>query len=212
GQGQREARELGQAQRTELSGGLNQFSRTLQQQMTGIASVQNDRIDSFGRQLAKLIESNELRLAEVRATLETKLKELQTENAGKLEEMRRTVDERLHATLEKRLGESFRLVSDRLEAVHKGLGEMQTLATGVGDLKRVLTNVKTRGTWSEVQLSMLLEQMLAPEQYACNVETVPGSGRRVEFAIRLPGRDSAGPVWFPIDAKFPKEPYERLIE
>jgi DNA recombination protein RmuC len=127
--------------------------------------------------------------------------------------MRRTVDEKLHATLEHRLGESFKLVSDRLEKVHHGLGEMQQLAIGVGDLKRVLTNVKTRGTWGEVQLSMLLEQMLTPDQYAKNVETIPGTGARVEFAIRLPGQDQHGvPMWLPIDAKFPKEQYERLAE
>jgi DNA recombination protein RmuC len=131
----------------------------------------------------------------------------------RLEEMRKTVDEKLHATLEQRLGESFKIVSDRLEKVHQGLGEMQQLAIGVGDLKRVLTNVKTRGTWGEVQLEMLLEQVLTPEQYAKNVETVPGSGERVEFAIKLPGNDDGGtPVWMPIDAKFPKEQYERLAD
>ncbi len=210
--GHKEARESAAAQRTELSGGLNQFSQTLQQQMATIAGVQNNQIDSFAQQLAKLVESNERRLVEVRATLENKLKELQAESGAKLEEMRKTVDERLHATLEKRLGESFKLVSERLEAVHKGLGEMQSLAVGVGDLKRVLTNVKTRGTWSEVQLSLLLEQFLAPDQYAANVETVPDSGKRVEFAIKFPGREGGAPVWLPIDAKFPKEQYERLVE
>jgi DNA recombination protein RmuC len=134
------------------------------------------------------------------------------DNGARLEEMRKTVDEKLHATLEQRLGESFKLVSDRLDKVHQGLGEMQQLAIGVGDLKRVLTNVKTRGTWGEVQLAMLLEQVLTPEQYAKNVETVPGSGERVEFAIKLPGQDNGGrPVWMPIDAKFPKEQYERLV-
>jgi DNA recombination protein RmuC len=130
--------------------------------------------------------------------------------------MRRTVDEKLHATLEQRLGESFKLVSDRLEQVHRGLGEMQTLAAGVGDLKKVLTNVKTRGTWGEVQLEALLEQLLTADQYAKNVATVPKSADRVEFAIRLPGRVEAGgaatPVWLPIDAKFPREDYERLID
>jgi DNA recombination protein RmuC len=210
--GHKESRESAVAQRTELSGGLNQFSQTLQQQMATIASVQNNQIDSFAQQLAKLVESNERRLVEVRVTLETKLKELQAESGAKLEEMRKTVDERLHATLEKRLGESFKIVSERLEAVHKGLGEMQTLAVGVGDLKRVLTNVKTRGTWSEVQLGMLLEQFLANDQYGANVETVPGSGKRVEFAIKFPGREGGAPVWLPIDAKFPKEQYERLVE
>jgi DNA recombination protein RmuC len=169
--------------------------------------------DTLNQTLATLTESNAQRMAEIRATLEEKILALQTDNSAKLEEMRKTVDEKLHATLEQRLGESFKLVSDRLEKVHQGLGEMQQLAIGVGDLKRVLTNVKTRGTWGEVQLEMLLEQVLTPEQYAKNVETVPGSGERVEFAISLPGRaEDKRPVWLPIDAKFPKEQYERLAE
>jgi DNA recombination protein RmuC len=169
--------------------------------------------DTINQTLSTLTESNGQRMEEIRATLEAKIRDLQTDNGTKLEEMRRTVDEKLHATLEQRLGESFKLVSDRLEKVHQGLGEMQQLAIGVGDLKRVLTNVKTRGTWGEVQLEMLLEQVLTPDQYAKNVETVPGSGERVEFAIKLPGLESdARPVWMPIDAKFPKEQYERLAE
>nr|WP_198980210.1 DNA recombination protein RmuC [Herbaspirillum sp. ASV7] len=169
--------------------------------------------DTLHQQLSALTESNAQRMAEVRATLEAKIKDLQNDNAQKLEEMRKTVDEKLHATLEQRLGESFKLVSDRLDKVHQGLGEMQQLATGVGDLKRVLTNVKTRGTWGEVQLEILLEQMLTPDQYAKNVETVPASGERVEFAIRLPGaKDDGTQVWMPIDAKFPKEQYERLVD
>lgn len=169
--------------------------------------------DVLNQSLTVLTESNERRMAEVRSTLETRIKELQTDNGARLEEMRRTVDEKLHATLEQRLGESFKLVSDRLDKVHQGLGEMQKLAVGVGDLKRVLTNVKTRGTWGEVQLGMLLEQVLTPDQYGKNVETVPGSGERVEFAVRLPGQHEPDrPVWLPIDAKFPKEQYERLVE
>ena len=169
--------------------------------------------DTLNQSLATLAESNAQRMGEIRATLEAKIRDLQTDNGARLEEMRRTVDEKLHATLEHRLGESFKLVSDRLDKVHQGLGEMQQLAIGVGDLKRVLTNVKTRGTWGEVQLGMLLEQMLTPEQYAKNVETVPGSGERVEFAIKLPGLVEGGtPVWMPIDAKFPKEQYERMAE
>ena len=140
--------------------------------------------------------------------LEARLRELQTDNTAKLEQMRQTVDEKLHATLEQRLGESFRLVSDKLEQVHRGLGEMQALAGDVGDLKRVLTNVKTRGVWGEVQLGALLEQMLAPGQFEANVATIPGSKDRVEFAIRLPGHDA--PVWLPVDAKFPREDWERL--
>lgn len=169
--------------------------------------------DTLNQTLTNLTESNAQRMEAVRVTLESKIKDLQTDNGTRLEEMRKTVDEKLHATLEQRLGESFKLVSDRLEKVHQGLGEMQQLAIGVGDLKRVLTNVKTRGTWGEVQLEMLLEQMLTPEQYAKNVETVPGSGERVEFAIKLPGAGNGlTPMWMPIDAKFPKEQYERLAE
>jgi DNA recombination protein RmuC len=169
--------------------------------------------DTLNQSLSMLTESNAQRMAEVRATLEARIKDLQSDNGLRLEEMRKTVDEKLHATLEQRLGESFKLVSDRLEKVHQGLGEMQQLAIGVGDLKRVLTNVKTRGTWGEVQLEMLLEQVLTPEQYAKNVETVPGTGERVEFAIKLPGAEEGGtPVWMPIDAKFPKEQYERLAD
>ncbi len=169
--------------------------------------------DSLNQTLQGLTESNAQRMNEIRATLEQKIQQLQADNAGKLEEMRKTVDEKLHATLEQRLGESFKLVSDRLDKVHQGLGEMQQLAIGVGDLKRVLTNVKTRGTWGEVQLEMVLEQMLTPDQYAKNVETVPGTGERVEFAIKLPGKeDHKAPVWMPIDAKFPKEQYERLLD
>ncbi|GGE78678.1 DNA recombination protein RmuC [Massilia psychrophila] len=169
--------------------------------------------DALNLSLSTLTESNAQRMLEVRATLESKIKDLQQDNAARLEEMRKTVDEKLHATLETRLTESFRQVSDRLEKVHQGLGEMQQLAIGVGDLKRVLTNVKTRGTWGEVQLEMLLEQVLTVDQYAKNVETIPGTGARVEFAIKLPGSvDGGAPVWLPIDAKFPKEQYERLVE
>ncbi len=169
--------------------------------------------DTLNQTLATLTESNAQRMGEIRATLEAKIRDLQSDNGARLEEMRRTVDEKLHATLEHRLGESFKLVSDRLDKVHQGLGEMQQLAIGVGDLKRVLTNVKSRGTWGEVQLGILLEQMLTADQYAKNVETVPGSGERVEFAIKLPGLiDGGTPVWMPIDAKFPKEQYERMAD
>jgi len=169
--------------------------------------------DSMNGALAGLTESNAQRMLEVRATLETKIRDLQLDNGRRLEEMRQTVDEKLHATLETRLTESFRQVSERLERVHQGLGEMQQLAIGVGDLKRVLTNVKTRGTWGEVQLEMLLEQVLTVDQYAKNVETVAGTNARVEFAIKLPGVvDGGAPLWLPIDAKFPKEQYERLVE
>lgn len=217
-----------QATRQELSASLAQSHAATVQQLDGMRAqsqslAQSGRqeqaqslarfADSTNQSLAKLTESNAQRLLEVRATLESKIRDLQADNGARLEEMRKTVDEKLHATLEARLSESFKQVSERLERVHQGLGEMQTLALGVGDLKRVLTNVKTRGTWGEVQLEMLLEQVLTSEQYAKNVETIPGSGARVEFALKLPGHvDGGPPVWMPIDAKFPKEQYERLAE
>ena len=169
--------------------------------------------DTLNEQLRALSDANERRLAEVRATVEQKLGALQQGNELKLEQMRATVDEKLHATLEQRLGESFKQVADRLEQVHRGLGEMQLLAKDVGSLNRVLTNVKSRGVFGEVQLAGLLEQVFTPDQYATNVETVPGSGARVEFAIKLPGRrDDGAPLWLPIDAKFPREDYERLLD
>ena len=164
-------------------------------------------------QLRALAQGSDQRLAEVRTTVETKLSAIQADNEKKLEQMRATVDEKLHATLEQRLGESFKQVADRLEQVHRGLGEMQLLARDVGSLNRVLSNVKARGIFGEVQLSGLLEQVFTREQYALNVETLPGSGARVEFAIRLPGRrDDHAPLWLPIDCKFPREDYERLLE
>ena len=170
--------------------------------------------DSLVKQLAELRESNDLRLNEVRGSVETRLSALQEQNDQKLEQMRATVEEKLQGTLEKRLGEAFAQVSERLEAVHKGLGEMQSLASGVGDLKKVLTNVKARGTWGEVQLGELLASVLSPEQFERNVATRPGKNDRVEYAIRLPGRDDPDghPVWLPIDAKFPQEDYLRLVE
>ena len=166
------------------------------------------------RQLAALTQSNEQRFDKIRETVDTRLKQLQDGNALKLDQMRQTVDEKLQGTLERRLGESFKLVCDRLEQVHAGLGEMRTLAGSVGDLKRVLTNVKTRGTWGEIQLGALLEQLLTAEQYATNVAPNEHNTERVEFAIRLPGRDDldGDPVWLPIDAKFPQEDYQRLLE
>ena len=164
-------------------------------------------------QLRALAQSNDLALTQVRTTVEHRLAAIQADNEKKLEQMRATVDEKLHATLEQRLGESFKQVADRLDQVHRGLGEMQLLAKDVGSLNRVLTNVKTRGIFGEVQLAGLLEQVFTPDQYALNVETVPGSGARVEFAIRLPSRrDDGAPLWLPIDAKFPREDYERLLD
>ena len=192
------------ANRQEMSQNMTQFQQTLTEQLALMQTHLN-------AQLQTLSEGNTRRMTEVRDTLDRQLQHLQETNLAKLEEMRKTVDEKLQATLETRLGESFRQVAERLEQVHKGLGEMQSLATGVGDLRRMLTNVKTRGTWGEVQLAALLEQMLNPSQYEANVAPVPGSADRVEFAIKLPGRDpSAPPVWLPIDAKFPTEDYDRL--
>ena len=166
---------------------------------------------ALGQRLAELTQRNEQRIGEMRATLDQQLQRLLADNAQKLEQMRATVDEKLQSTLETRLGQSFRLVSERLEQVQRGLGEMQQLATGVGDLKRVLTNVKTRGIFGEVQLATLLEQVLTLEQYESNAVTVPGSNERVEFAVRLPGSDDT-PILLPIDAKFPHEDYERLLD
>lgn len=192
---------------------MRQFSDSVLARMADIATLQKGQLDSFSSQLLALTQSNEQKLERLREAVEERLKLLQADNNRQLEEMRKTVDEKLHATLEKRLGESFRLVSERLELVHKGLGEMQTLAAGVGDLKRVLTNVKTRGIWGEIHLAGLLEQILTVEQYDRNVATKPGSGERVEFAVRLPGRDKGDkPVWLPIDAKFPQEDYQRLLD
>ena len=198
---------------------------------TQLAATQQYQADTLGRageqqalslqrfsdtlidQLRALSLSNDQRMAEVRATVEQKLTAIQADNEKKLEQMRATVDEKLHATLEQRLGESFKQVADRLDQVHRGLGEMQGLAKDVGSLNRVLTNVKTRGMFGEVQLAGLLEQVFTPEQYAAQVETVPGSNARVDFAIRLPGRREDGaPLWLPIDAKFPRDDYERLLD
>jgi len=180
--------------------------------MTEIANLQRNQLDIFATQLNSLTKTNDQKLEQLRRTVEERLLLMQQDNGRKLDQMRATVDERLNATLEQRLGESFKLVSERLEAVYKGLGEMQTLASGVGDLKKVLTNVKTRGIWGEIQLGNLLEQILTPEQYATNVLTKAGSNDRVEFAVKLPARDGQDSIiWLPIDAKFPIEDYERLI-
>jgi DNA recombination protein RmuC len=201
------------ALREELGASLKNAGDSTVNSVGEIGKAQRGQLETFSSQLSKLTESNEKRLSELRNTVETKLGQIQNDNTAKLEEMRKTVDEKLQGTLEKRLGESFKLVSDRLEQVHKGLGEMQALAIGVGDLKKVLTNVKTRGTWGEIQLGNLLEQVLTTDQYAQNVQTKPGGSERVEFAVKLPGRDGdGGVVWLPIDAKFPKEDYERLME
>lgn len=226
-------RQQAQANRQELLAQLTEFQRSLSLQSSDALRSQNEQIDSFRVQLAgfqqaltqgqgqarealdaALARNAQLldqRLAELRQTVEQRLAGIQQDNAAKLEQMRQTVDEKLHATLEQRLGESFKQVAERLEQVHRGLGDMQTLARDVGSLSRVLSGVKTRGVFGEVQLAGLLEQVFTLEQYAVNVATVPGSSERVEFAIKLPGQGD-NPVWLPIDAKFPREDYERLLD
>ncbi|MDB5753040.1 MAG: rmuC [Ramlibacter sp.] len=224
----REISESSRGVRTELTHTLATFQQAVVGQGAEAVRTQNVQIDAFGQQLTlmqrtladtlatqlqALGESNARRMTEVRATLESQLAALQQANTAKLEEMRQTVDEKLQSTLETRLGESFKQVAERLEQVHHGLGKMQSLAQGVGDLQRVLTNVKTRGMFGEVQLENLLEQVLTTEQYGKQVETKPRSNQRVDFAIRFPGRSADGtPVWLPIDAKFPREDYERLLD
>jgi DNA recombination protein RmuC len=224
----REIAQSSQGARQELSQNLATFQQTLTQQGAEATRTQNTQIDAFGQQLALLqktlsdtltlqlsglSESNARRMSEVRQTLEAQLTQLQSTNATKLDEMRATVDEKLQSTLQARLGESFKQVADRLEQVHKGLGEMQTLAQGVGDLKHLLTNVKTRGIFGEAQLASLLEQVFVPDQYGVQIATRPGSKNVVDFAIKLPGKSDTGePLWLPIDAKFPNEDYERLLD
>jgi DNA recombination protein RmuC len=199
--------------RGETSATAHQLREEVRRTLTDLAALQKGQLEGFAAQLARLTGAVEQRLEALRATVDGRLRAVQEENAARLEQVRLTVDEKLQGTLEKRLGDSFRLVGERLEAVQRGLGEMQALANGVGDLKRVLANVKLRGTWGEVQLGSLLEQLLAPEQLATNVATRPGTGERVEFAIRLPGHDADGAeVLLPIDAKFPIEDYQRLVD
>ena len=187
------------------------LERDLKQDLAIARGEQTEAAQGLRREVSELAQRNDQKLETIRLNVEQRLDRLREENAQKLDQMRSTVDEKLQATLEARLGASFKQVSDRLEQVHKGLGEMQTLATGVGDLKRVLTNVKSRGTWGEVQLGALLADLLTPAQYARNVATRPGSGERVEYAVRFPGRgDDGAPCWLPIDAKFPLEDWQRL--
>jgi DNA recombination protein RmuC len=192
--------------RQELSQNLTQFQQTLTEQLALMQANMNSQLLALG-------EGNTRRMAEVRETLDQQLQHMQQTNVAKLDEMRQTVDEKLQSTLEARLSESFKQVAERLEQVHNGLGEMKNLAQGVGDLQRVLNNVKTRGIFGEVQLEALLEQVLTIEQYSKQVETKPRSNQRVDFAIKLPGRsDDGASVWLPIDAKFPREDYERLLD
>ncbi len=199
--GREEARGAARELRGEITAGWQMTQESLARTLESMSRIQQGQAEAVVLQLDR-----------IRATFDERVRQLQASNEQKLDEMRKIVEEKLESTLEKRLGESFRLVSERLEAVHKGIGEMQTLATGVGDLKRVLTNVKARGTWAEVQLGALLEQVLTPDQYARNVAVRTHSAERVEFAIRLPGvaGDPGSRVWLPIDSKFPQEDYLRL--
>ncbi|MDH4416792.1 MAG: DNA recombination protein RmuC [Acidovorax sp.] len=208
-------------------GTLDSLKTDIQTQMGAVSTALKDQLEANGnqirnqfsvlqdavsQQLTGMVQGSQHNAEQLRNALNERLAAIQADNATKLEEMRRTVDEKLHATLEQRLGESFKLVSDRLEQVHKGLGEMQTLAGSVGDLKRVMTNVKTRGTWGEMQLGAIIDNVLTPDQFARNVKTVPGSDELVEFAIRLPGKNDEHPVWLPIDSKYPVEQYQRLMD
>ena len=212
--GREESARAARESREELSQSLKAANETLSANLSAMGEVQRAQLDGMTKQLKEMSDSSAQSLEQIRATMDVRVKELQEGNERKLDEMRKTVDEKLHDTLEKRLGESFKLVSERLEAVQRGLGEMQSLATGVGDLKRVLTNVKVRGTWGEVQLGALLEQILAPSQYEKNVKVKPDSNEIVEFAIRMPGSPEDGRecVWLPIDSKFPQEDYLRLLD
>jgi DNA recombination protein RmuC len=206
---------------------LNKEIHALREVSNALSGVQEKRLESLSTQIQLTLDSVKKDMGDrlthmgqtaeqsaerIRNVLNEQLASIQKDNAEKLEQMRKTVDEKLHATLEERLGQSFKLVSERLELVQRGLGEMQSLASGVGDLKRVLTNVKTRGTWGEFQLEALIEQIFTRDQYEKNMATRPGAAERVEIAIRLPGRADDQPVWLPIDAKFPIEDYQRLLD
>lgn len=211
--GREEASREARALREEVARAQKETAESQMHALARLGEQQGVRLDEVVKVTERLEESNRKELERMRDRLEAQLKAIQEANERKLEQMRQTVDEKLHSTLEKRLGESFKLVSERLEAVQRGLGEMQTLAAGVGDLKRVLTNVKERGTWGEYQLGAILEQILTPDQYEAHFHPKEGA-EQVEYAVRLPGRGGPEdePVWLPIDAKFPKEDYERLVE
>lgn len=207
-----ETNEAAKNTRTEMTTSLQVFGGQLSGAMKTTSDLQKNQLETFSTNLNMLTRSMEDKLQYLTSSLDKKITDLQSGNEKKLDEMRATVDEKLQKTLETRLGESFRLVSERLEAVHKGLGDMQQLATGVGDLKRVLSNVKTRGILGEYQLENMLDQLLTPEQYAKNVKTKAGSNALVEFAVKLPGKDKEQVLWLPIDSKFPKEDFELLME
>ncbi|MBE0529571.1 MAG: DNA recombination protein RmuC [Rhodospirillales bacterium] len=195
----------------ETNAAMTALAERLEKAQLEARNVQKEVLDGVTAQIKAMTESNEKKQDAIRETLTQSLEAVRKDNETKLEAMRATVEEKLQGTLEQRLGESFKLVSERLEQVHKGLGEMQALATGVGDLRRVLTNVKSRGGWGEVQLGILLEDMLLPDQFVQNVRIKPDSGEMVEFAVKLPGKGDGPPVFLPIDAKFPQEGYDRLL-
>jgi DNA recombination protein RmuC len=199
------------ALREEITTSLQTLGGTLSQTIEQISQSQKERLDRVSGSVAELTQQSGEQQEALRKTVEERLDAIRSENTEKLEQMRLTVDEKLQTPLEQRLGASFQIVADRLNEVYRSMGEMQTLASGVGDLKRLLTNVKTRGAWGEVALGNLLEEMMALDQYERNVEIVPGSNQRVEYAIRLPG-DGEVPVWLPLDAKFPMEGYDRLVD
>ena len=207
----KEASELAQAQREELRNSLTAFEKRLDDNAKAQQDVLRQQFDDLLKQLHNQGKTSLEAVKDVRETIEKQLKEIREDNGKRLEEMRKTVDEKLQDTLEKRLGESFKQVSERLEQVHKGLGEMQSIASGVGDLKKVLTNVKTKGILGEYQLANIIEQLLPREQYEENVATRPGSSERVEFAVRMPGNSDDDVVWLPIDSKFPLNGYEDLL-
>ncbi|WP_339041430.1 DNA recombination protein RmuC [Candidatus Lariskella endosymbiont of Hedychridium roseum] len=184
----------------------------ISEQLKVSRDIQQEQLKFISDALEKLKTANDLHADRMRQTVDSKLLDIQHSNDKKLEEMRKTVDEKLHSTLEQRLNQSFKLVSDKLEMLHKGLGQMQSISSQVVDLKNILSNVKTRGIWGEVQLKSIIEQIMTPEQYLENINVVPGSQERVEYAVRLPGRDNSGDILLPIDAKFPLEDYQRLIE
>ncbi|MBN1632707.1 MAG: DNA recombination protein RmuC [Ignavibacteria bacterium] len=199
--------------REELFNSFRNFNDIISNKIGDVTGLQKDSLDRFSVQLKDLTEMNIKNLENMRSTIENNLKEIQKDSSEKLEKMRQTVDEKLHDTLEKRLGDSFRQVSERLEQVHKGLGEMQNLATGVGKLEKVLSNVKTRGVLGEYQLATLLEQILTPDQYSKNVKTKPEGNNFVEFAIKFPGkRGNEDFIWMPVDSKFPTEDYQSLVD
>ncbi|MBE9532208.1 MAG: DNA recombination protein RmuC, partial [Proteobacteria bacterium] len=211
--GRDESTMAARALRDEIAASLNSTNESVSRDIAKMGREHRDSFEAIEKRVATLTLSNEERLEKVRTTIDRQMESLRENNEKKLDQMRQTVDEKLEGTLNKRLGESFNTVSKQLEAVQRGLGEMRSLATGVGDLKRVLTNVKTRGTWGEVQLGAILDEILTPTQFEKNVATKPGSAERVEYAIKLPGADSdkKSNIWLPIDAKFPQEDYQRII-